>query len=388
MTRRDRIAVSIAFLAFGSAVGNLIPRLPALKDHLHLTDGQVGLTLVVYSLGAVTGAAASRFVFGRGARLYVRAATIALAATIVTPGLASNLGMLVASFYVVGACAGLIDVLVNAQGAELERLAGRPLINGFHAFWSMGAVLGSVVAAVAAYLGVAPVTQFVFAGAIIAALSAPFLRWLPDTRSGAERTRPAGAARMWLTGVVIAIAAMTFAAIIVEGGTSDWSALYLRELSHAEPGVAALGFGVFSLAAMAVRFRADVLTAYTSPVAVMRIGAFTAAAGLALVIAVPALPGAIVGFTLVGMGCAVQLPLAFAAGANLGRSGAPLAIVIGSAYVGAIVSPALIGTAADHFGLRVAMTVPLIAAIVALSLAGNLGRRGEVSPSSSPPARR
>jgi MFS family permease len=387
LTRRDRVAVSIAFLAFGAAVGNLIPRLPALKDHLALSDGQVGLTLVIYSLGAVTGAAASRFVFARGSRLYVRAAAVALAAAIVTPGLATSLATLVASFYVVGVCAGLIDVLVNGQGAELERLAGRPLINGFHAFWSMGAVLGSAAAGLAAYLGVSPLIQFAVAGVVIAAGSAPFLRWLPDTRSGAERAPPAGAAPTWLSGMVVAVATMTFAAIIVEGGTSDWSALYLRELSHAEPAVAALGFGGFSLAAMLVRFRADILTAHTSPATVMRAGAATAGAGLTLAIAVPALPGAITGFALVGMGCAVQLPLAFAAGANLGRSGAPLAIVIGSAYVGAIVSPALIGAAADHFGLRVAMTVPLIAALVVLSLAGNLGRRSDVAATPAPARR-
>jgi fucose permease len=192
---------------------------------------------------------------------------------------------------------------------------------------------------------------------------------------------------MWLTGVVVAVATITFAAIIVEGGTSDWSALYLRELSHADPGVAALGFGAFSLAMMLVRFRADLLTARTSPSTVMRIGSVTAASGLVLVIAVPALPVSLVGFVLVGMGCAVQLPLAFAAGANLGRSGTSLAIVMVSAYAGAIVAPALIGAGADHFGLRVAMAIPLAFAVVVASLAGSLGSRNEVAVTPLPAGR-
>jgi fucose permease len=78
------------------------------------------------------------------------------------------------------------------------------------------------------------------------------------------------------------------------------------------------------------------------------------------------------------MGCAVQLPLAFASGANLGRSGTALAIVMVSAYAGAVVAPALIGTAADHFGLRLAMLIPLGFAVVVASLAGSLASRGEV----------
>ena len=387
MTRRQRVAVSVGFLAFGATAGTLVPRLPTIKDQLHLSDGQVGLTLVAFSLGAVVGAASSRLVLGRGSRRYVRGAILALTVAVVLPGLAPNLYLLVGSFFLVGVCSGLIDVLVNAQGAELERVAGRPLINSFHGFWSLGAVLGSVFASGAAYLRVAPVVQFAVAGIVIAIMSAPFLRDLPDTSSGAERSSPPGASRLWLTGVVFAVATITFAAIIVEGGTSDWSALYLRELSHADPGVAALGFGGFSLAAMLVRFRADVLTALTSPVTVMRIGATAAIVGLVLAIALPALPWALIGFALVGMGCAVQLPLAFAAGANLGRSGTSLAIIFVSAYSGALVSPALIGFAADRLGLRVAMGIPLVAAVVVVILAGNISPRSGVAPTPLPTGR-
>jgi len=119
----------------------------------------------------------------------------------------------------------------------------------------------------------------------------------------------------------------------------------------------------------------------------MRIGSTTAALGLVLAIAVPALPGALVGFVLVGMGCAVQLPLAFAAAANLGRSGTSLAIVFVSAYAGALVAPALIGFAADHVGLREAMGIPLVAAVVVVALAGNLSPRSGVAPTPLPARR-
>ena len=72
MIDRQRTAVSIAFLAFGVTVGGLIPRMPAFKDHLHLTDGQVGIALLGVSLGGIAGALASRLVIHRGASRYVR----------------------------------------------------------------------------------------------------------------------------------------------------------------------------------------------------------------------------------------------------------------------------------------------------------------------------
>jgi MFS family permease len=369
---QQRRAVSVAFLAFGIVGGSFVPRLPAVKDHLHLTDGQVGDALLIMALGAVVGATVARFLLGSGARRFVRAGTPVLAAALVTLGLAANLQQLVVVMFLNGLCAGVLDVLENAQGAELERLAARPLINGFHAFWSLGAVVGALMAAVAAYFVIAPVAHFAAVAAVVAVASAWFLRDLPNTRSGAARVAPPGAGRLWLTGPVVAVSVVSLAGFLVEGGTADWSTLYLRDLSHVNPGVAAAGYGGFMLAAMLTRFRADRLTARTSTVIVVRLGALLAAGGLVLAVSFPALGGAATGFALAGIGTAVILPLAFAAGANLGASGTALAVVMSSGYAGSVLGPALIGHTADHFGLRVAMLIPLAGALTIALLAGNL----------------
>ncbi len=384
---RDRRAVSIAFLAFGAVSGSWVPRIPALKDHLHISDGQVGYGLLAFSLGAVIGAGIARLVLGRGARAWVRGGTIAICAALLGPALASSFTQLLISLLVLGMCAGFIDMLENAQAAELERMAGRPLINGFHGFWSLGVLAGAVFAGTAAYAGIAPLPQFAFAAIAAAAGSAFFLRDLPNTRSGAPRVASGASGRFWLTGFVVAVAAISFCSILVEGGTADWSPLYLKELSHATPGIAAGGFAAFALAATVVRFRADLLTAHTSPRAVARLGGLIAALGLTLAIAVPALPGAITGFALVGIGTAVLVPLAFSAGANLGASGTALALVMAGGYSGSIAGPAMIGNVADRFGLRVALGIPLAAAIVIIALAGSLnGGSALASESEAGPA--
>ena len=123
---RHRRAVSIAFLTFGAVAGTWIPRLPALKDHLHLSDGQIGYALVAYAVGGVLGAAIARMLLGRGARSSVRGGLIAICAALVAPALAGNFAQLVGSIFLLGGCAGFIDLLVNAQAAEMERVAGRP----------------------------------------------------------------------------------------------------------------------------------------------------------------------------------------------------------------------------------------------------------------------
>ena len=150
---RQRVAVSVAFMAYGAVIGSWVPRLPAIKEHLGLSDGQIGFALLAVAFGAIIGAAGARFALNHGARFWVRTGTVVFCATLLGPALASQFVVLLATMTLMGAASGFLDVIENAQAADLERQAKQPLINGFHAFWSLGAMLGSVVAAVAAHAG-------------------------------------------------------------------------------------------------------------------------------------------------------------------------------------------------------------------------------------------
>ena len=57
---KQRVAVSVAFMAYGAVSGSWVPRLPAIKEHLGLSDGQVGLALLAAAVGAIIGAAGAR----------------------------------------------------------------------------------------------------------------------------------------------------------------------------------------------------------------------------------------------------------------------------------------------------------------------------------------
>jgi MFS family permease len=180
------------------------------------------------------------------------------------------------------------------------------------------------------------------------------------------------------------VAALGFSAIIVEGGGADWNPLYLREYGHTSQGLAAVGFLGFSVAMMAVRFSADRVTARTSPTSVARLGALLSAIGFGIAITWPAAPSAIFGFVVVGAGVAVIVPLAFSAGANLGRSGTALSLISSAAYAGSIAGPGLIGNVADHLGLRVALGIPLAAALIVVMFAAGLRTGQSASLRDSP----
>jgi MFS family permease len=373
--RSQRFAVSAAFFCFGTIAGSIVPRMPAFKESLHLTDGQVGLAFVVYAAGAVAGAVLARPILAGGARVWVRVLTVVMVAALITPALAPGFAVFAATFLLLGIFGGLIDVLENSQAAEIEREAGRPMINGFHGFWSLGFVAGGVVAAAAAAAGLAPLPHFAIVAAVVGVASVPLLAGVPNTSGGAATLLPSGTTRMRIGTAVGAAAAMAFFGIMVESAGGDWGPIYLRDYGRTTLGLAAAVGVAFSIAMTTVRFTADRLTARTSAAVVAALGAVVSMLGIGLAVALPHPVTAIAGFTLVGAGCAVMVPLAFSAGANLGRTGAALSAVTAGGYAGSIVGPLLIGTAADRLGLRTALLIPLAAAAAVLLTAFNLASR-------------
>ena len=252
--RANRAAVSIAFLLFGITAGTFLPRLSAIKDNLHMTDGQVGVVFLVFAAGAVISAGAGRPILARGARTPVRIGVFAMCALLAAQGLAPSFLSLTLVFFMVGLCAGAVDMLLNSQATEIERNAGRPMINSFHAFWSLGSIVGSLLAVAAAAAAISPAVHLTIVGVGLAAASLPLVAAVPDTRGAAAVLVAPGSGRWHIGAAVFVVSLLALVSVTVEGAGGDWSAIYLRDFGHAAESVAALGFGVLSVAMTAVRF--------------------------------------------------------------------------------------------------------------------------------------
>jgi MFS family permease len=362
------VAVSTAFLFFGITAGTFLPRLSAIKDDLGLTDGQVGVVFLVFAIGAVTSAGAGRAILARGARTPVRVGMFVMCAMLAAQGLAPNFVSLAIAFLVVGLCVGAVDMLLNSQATEIERDSGRPMINSFHGYWSLGSIVGSLIAVGAAAAAISPGVHLTVVGVVLAVASIPLIAAVPDTRGASASLLAPGSGRWRIGAAVAVVSALALASVTVEGAGGDWSAIYLRDFGHAPESVAALGFGVLSVAATAVRFTADRLTAFAGSRVVASLGGLVTGLGFLLAIAFPAPAFSLLGWALVGAGSAVLFPLAMTSASNIDKRGTALTIATAAGYAGSIVAPPAIGAAADHFGLRLALLIPALAALAVFGM--------------------
>lgn len=365
----ERAATTAAFLASGLGIGAWAAAIPTFRNALALSNGALSLALLAFAVGAVLAMQlAGRLAHRVGTARATRLAVLLFAAALLLPPLAPDLPALIAAALAMGAAQGLLDVVMNAEASLVERGWGRPIMSSFHAAFSAGglagAALGGAVAGMAAGRGMelAAAAVIVLAGGAWAGL-----------RSRGTPTSP-GPRLMLPQRALLPLCGAALLCMLCEGAMGDWSAVYLATVAGAAPNRAAFGYAAFSAAMLGGRLAGDFVVRGIGRARVIAMGGLIAAAGLSLVVAVPAPLPAILGFALVGIGLSNVVPALYStAGRSAASPAAGVAMVATAGYSGFLVGPAVIGMTAQLLGLRAGMTV-LVGCAGAAALAGRAVR--------------
>ena len=391
-----RRAVAVLFLLNAVAYANVVPRLPAIKSELGLSNTSLGAAVAAVPVGAllagpVAGWLVARFGSGR------LAVGCGVAFGLVLPcfALAPGWGALAAAFLVYGAFDSVMDVSMNAHALRVQRGWRRSIINSLHGLWSVGAVAGGIAGALAGAAGISLELHLAVAGAFIIVIALLSQRWLlpgPDPatdstdetattgdqpgaeQSGVEhddageRVRRRSRRRLALIGLIVVMAA------VVEDAPASWGAILLQTELGTSVAAASLVYIAFQTMMTVGRLFGDRIVDRFGAVAVVRTGGVLTAASVTAGLAVGEPAAIVVGFALAGLGTAPLFPLAFHAAGDLPgvSTGNGVAAVAWMGRIGFLVAPPLIGLTGDAVNLRAGLVlVPLAGSVVAL-LAGAL----------------
>lgn len=384
--RWSRTAVFLVFGLFGLCISTWAVHIPSVQQRTGVSAGTLGTTLLLHGAGALIGMQACGPLINRwGSARIAFVGAVAMSLTLALPLNASTGPLLAGSLLVFGIATGVTDVAMNARAVSVEQEAGRPIMSAFHAVFSVGSVVGSLIGAATLAVGWSLGTTSILAcSACVAAalVTAPNLLTVqPESTVGAPTSagvddvgdRPATRRRR-----LIWLGALSFLLLLTEGCAMDWSSLHAQRHLGVSPTLGALAFAAFVTAMTVGRFTADRVSARKGPVWVVRYGGATAAVGLAVVVASPVLPLTVVGWAILGLGLAGGLPQVFsAAGSAAGATGTDLSRVIGCGYAALLAGPAIIGWLSELVSLNLALLLPLAAVAVA-----GLGARavGEDAP--------
>jgi hypothetical protein len=155
----------------------------------------------------------------------------------------SSAQLLAIVLFVFGAALGSADCVMNVQAVIVERASAKPLMSGFHAFYSLGGICGAASTSMLLTLGATPLNSTLAALAVM--LLAVLVAYPGLLPYGNAAEGPAFAIPR---GIVLFLGVLCFIVFLVEGSMLDWSAVLMTETRDTSPAQSGFAFASFSMA--------------------------------------------------------------------------------------------------------------------------------------------
>ena len=350
-------ALSALFAYFGVIMGSWTGRIPALRDALQLSVGELSIVLLCGGLGATLSSALSSGVsLNFGGRMSQRTklliAGLALLLLLLMIGLAPNWPLLMLAVFLLGVSASTFDIGMNAAAAHQESLHAQSLMARLHACASAGGLAGVMLGSGMAWMQYSPIQHFsllMLPCVLLLCLGVRSLR--VDVVSEKLTTRKP--AFVLPRGDVALLGMLGCLAAIAEGSIANWSGVFMADQFGASISLAPLSLAAFSTMMLLSRFHGDRLKVAMGAQGLICGGALIAAVGIYLAVFASATLIAISGFAIAGLGLALVFPFVLS---GAGRQGATaIAGVAAMTYTGSVIGPPLLGGIAQWLGLQAAL---------------------------------
>lgn len=358
-----RRAVAVLFFMAGLCFSSWASRIATIQEKLNISEGQFGAVLFAMPVGLMlslplSGWAVSRF----GSRIVVSIALAGYGLALIGLGLMPNMYLLALNIMVFGLCSNAVNISVNAQAVATELLYKRPIMASFHGLWSLAGFIGGGIGTLMIGQEIPPFIHFVMIAVVV--IGSIFICWrYLNHDKGHSEEKKSGFAKP--DAALVTLGLIAFCSMVVEGTMFDWTTIYFKKVIMAKDAMVGAGFTAGMCMMATGRFIADGFSARFGLKRTLQVSGFLSLAGLTMVITLPYLVPAIIGFMLVGAGISSVVPLVYSAA---GRSttmapGPAIAAVSTISFLGFLVGPPIIGFLAEAFNLRLAF---IFVAVMAL----------------------
>ena len=349
----------------GFSVGVLVSQLPDYKFHLKISNGALGAALFLLAAGVLSALGPSgKWSAKYGSARIAIIGSITVIASMPLIGLSFNYISFCFTLYVFGFAIALQDVAMNTHAVTLEQRFKRRVMSTFHALYSVGALAGSACGGVMAQLHVKSIYQELMVSAlflfVLYGMKSRFLPASSDQQAPRKHKRPKRPTIFWIMGL------LGMSASIGEGSAGDWGGVLARTTFHTSPFIGTLPYISFSITMVTGRFLGDRLAHKFGPGQLLFFGGLCAGFGLGSGLIIGGIGGEIFGWTLLGMGMCIVIPMIYSEAGTIAihkftgtiAPSEAVATVSGISYFGFVIGPPIMGFLSEAITLRWAMLVP------------------------------
>jgi predicted MFS family arabinose efflux permease len=368
---KNTFAVGFLFAIASVVGGSFYASIPAIKQKFGFTEGVLGLSLLLGPLGALIGVAISNWVFKKvhvGTFMYWGYTFVGLSVVAIIA--APTKLLFWCALFINGIFNFLNGVAANTTVPILEAQTNKHLMSTCHAMYSVGGGISAGLAFITFKLGFTTVHLALFLFVLIAAVQYLNKKYLLQFTEPIHNNDGGFALP---NKSVLGIAFICMVLFMCEGCVADWSALYLQDVIHAPKAYLMLGYAAFAVAMTIGRLNGDTIIPKLGNKKIVLYCATIALIGFSLVVLIPNLFFALLGYTLVGLGCSCIVPVLFSASATIPNVSkvAGFSMVTTGGLIGVLGGPSFIGFLSEWVGLNKAFLLLVLLLLLVIVTALN-----------------
>lgn len=344
-------ASAFLFLSLNLCVGTWAVSIPQIKAKIGFSESALGIAILCFGLGTFAMLfLAPKLVQRFGLSRICLVSVLGVCVCTVLPFLAFNYFLLCISLFILGLFTGLIDIGMNTLVSQIEQDYQVNIMSANHGFFSLGGVLsGGLGALCLSQFDIVPLSVVIGLAILLMILNLYLFKFYSTI--DVEKTESKAFDLSYLKPLFLLLV-VGFICMGAEGAVTDWSALYLRDISNAKPVWLAVGFLSFSIFMTLGRFLGDHLSDQFGSYKVLYMGLLLSLFGYVAVL-LKSTFWSILGFGLIGFGLSVVIPELFRISGqykHLEKSRA-ISLVAGAGYIGFLIGPVLYGFIAEATNL-------------------------------------
>ena len=349
----DIMATRLLFFIMAFFVGLWTIRIPTIKDQINTDYFGIGLVMATFAIGSIIAMVFANNVIKMSSARTVLFYTSILQAILWLPTpFISSLQMFMIFSFIFGICYGSFEISCNLYASNLEKREKKSMMSGFHAFWSLGVLTGSIATSLFLEWDISFLNNVITYVIILL----PFnifivLRLHVDQIQNTENKH--SIFFIWPL-LIFILALISMVNALTEGSVDAWGALYMRDFIQVDGfliGLATVSFNIFMVIG---RLSGDWIRDRIGVYNFLTILFITSIISLYILYSFDSILAALCGFALLGIGTSAIIPIAYSlAGKAEGiDSGAAIAIVSIAVYGTFMGAPATLGIIANNYGVN------------------------------------
>ena len=363
----DIFALKALFFIVAFSIGLWTIRIPTIRDQIHTDYLGIGYLMITFAIGSIIAMLSANYVLSKisSKNMLIYVSFVNWIVWLPVP-FVNNLQTFMFIAFLFGSCFGFFEICINLQATKIETREKKSMMSGFHAFWSLGVLVGAILTSLFLQWEISILTNILIYVIIMLPINIFFCFKLTED----QKTSVEGKKNIFFIWpiLMVLLVIISMANILTEGSVDSWGALYMKDfikVTGFQIGIATISFNIFMFLG---RIYSDSFRDKFGVYTLLILSMFISIVSLVTLINFDTILYSILGFALLGLGASSIVPMAYSLSAKMKGvdSGVGITIISIAVYGTFIGAPSILGLLANSYGINYIFSPILIIFILLL----------------------